>query len=199
MQVQFTFSENRTLTSYTGGSVTTNFSRGYTTTCTGFENGRYQFYYQGRMYYVNRLSTTNQSIVSSAFDKTYSGTTATNYVNSLGISSSTNYLIWVNTYTQKMYIFYGSRGNWRLVQGPWVVSTGKPTTMTSTGLAQIRQKDYYDRNLYYWNVVSYFSIHGKVSEWVLGYPRSDGCVRNTDDHASYVYYNCPIGTAVYVY
>ena len=199
MQVQFTFAEPRTLTSYSGGSVQTYFKQGFTTTCTGFENGRYQFVYDGRIYFVNRLSTTNQKIVSSAFDKTYSAATATNYVNSLGISSSTGYLIWVNTYTQKMYIFTGSKGNWRLAQGPWVVSTGKPTTMTSTGLAQIRQKDYYDRNLYYWNVVSYFSIHGKVSEWVLGYPASDGCVRNTDDHASFVYYNCPIGTAVYVY
>ena len=98
-----------------------------------------------------------------------------------------------------MYIFSGSTGNWRLIAGPWSVSTGAPSTMTSTGVARIKQQDYYNDYLYYWSVVSWFSIHGRLPEWPMGYPYSNGCVRNTDEHAGYVYYNCPIGTTVYVY
>ena len=200
MQVQFTFSRDRDLTSHSGGSVTTHFSKGYTTLTTGYEAGYFWFNYGGRAYRVQRdSSTTNLKIATSGFDKTYSSQAATNYVNSLNISSNTGMLVWVSTYTQKEYIFTGSKNNWRLVNGPWSVSTGLPQTMTTTGLGYIKQKAASNNGLPYWSVVSDYSLHGKAAGWTLGYPASNGCVRNTNDHAYYIYYSCPIGTAVYVY
>ena len=58
----------------------------------------------------------------------YSKKTVLDYVNHAGLSSKTSYLIWVSKYAQHTYIFTGSKGNWKLVNG------GKNgITTTSTG------------------------------------------------------------------
>lgn len=204
MQLRITFGETVTLTDHSDGRTTTTFRSGFTTTTVGSEGnedtgGFYYFNYNGKLYRVKWTRISSVSIASSAFDKTYSGAVAQNYVNSLNISSSTGVLIWVNTYTQKEYIFTGSRNNWRLVAGPWSVTTGKASTPTQTGLGTITDKDPEQNGLPYWSVVYTFSFHGKLSSWSLGYPQSNGCVRNSNDHAYYIYGSCPIGTTVYVY
>lgn len=199
MLYRFTFATGRTLYSHTGGSVEAYFGPGTTKTAVGFSQGRYEFWHNGLQYYVNRISTKNASIERIDTGRTYTKTEAESFVNRLGLSSSTGYLIWGNTYTQKMYIFEGSKGNWKLIQGPWSMSSGTASTPTATGLTSIRQKSSWENGVPWWNVCSYFSIHGRLGSWEMGYPHSNGCMRNTNDHAKFVYNNCRIGTSVYVF
>lgn len=199
MQYKFTFRETRLLKSYTGGNYTQKFNRGYNMIATGYSAGRYQFIYKNRLYYVNRLSTTNVGYQYWSLQTRYNWTEAEQFINRLNIGSGTRYLIWVNTYSQKEYIFKGTRGNWKCIGGPWSVTTGACYTPTSNGLGRIQQKDPSQNGLPYWSVVSDFSIHGKHASWTVGKPGSNGCVRNTNDHAQWIYYNCGYGTSVYVY
>lgn len=198
MKIKFTFATTRKLTSHTGGSVTHTFKKGYTTDANGFADGKYHFMYGGRTYYVTRISTKNHKISSISKKNNYLDEEALDYVNRRGLKSSTKYLIWVNTYTQQEYIFKGSKGKWNLKYN-WEISTGAADTPTKVGVTKIKKKLYERHNLHYWNMCSQFSIHNKANSWKLGYPRSGGCVRNTTDHAKWIYNNCPIGTAVCIY
>ena len=190
---------SRTLTSHTANAVTTTFPEGFEFTAFGYAGGRYMFYYKGELYYVMRWSTSGHYVSGSDYDKTYSKAEAESFVNRTGVSSNTSYLIWTNTYTQKLYIFHGSKGNWELVEGPWSVSTGAPGSPTSTGLTRIKSKEGSNDGLPYWNICTEYSIHGKHSGWDLGWPQSNGCIRNYNENAKWIYYNCPTGTAVYVF
>lgn len=199
MLITITFGTTRTLTSHTGGSVTTTFNRGYTTTAVGFDAGKYHFLYNGRMYYVIRESISSASVSQLNTSRTYSAAEATKFVNDMHLSSATSHLIWVNTYTQKEYIFTGSKDHWKLVQGPWIVATGKASTPTSTGMTSIKTRSA-ESGVPWWNITSWFSLHGNHPSWGdLGYPKSGACVRNTNEHASWIYHNTALGTAVYVF
>lgn len=198
MTIKFSFAEARTLTSHTGGSVKHKFKKGYTAEATGFAQGKYHFEYNGRTYYVTRISTTNHKVGAISKNMNYTKKEAECYVNKRGLKSNTKYLIWISTYTQREYIFTGSKGKWK-AKYSWEISTGKPETPTRVGVTKIKKKVYERHDLHYWNLCSEFSIHNKANSWKLGYPRSGGCVRNTTDHAIWIYDNCPVGTAVCVY
>ena len=199
MLLSITFGTSRTLTSHTGGSVSAYFAKGTTVTATGYTNGKYIFYYNGRQYQVLRASISSASVKQLNTSKTYTATEATSYVNRMGLSSSTSYLIWVNTYTQKEYVFKGSKGHWTLVQGPWLIASGKPSSPTSTGMTKIVDR-MVSNGAPYWNVTYWFSLHGNAKVWgALGYPKSGACVRNTNEHAKWIFYNTPMYTAVYVF
>lgn len=199
MLLSITFGTSRTLTSHTGGSVSAYFAKGTTVVATGYTNGKYIFYYNGRQYQVLRASISSASVKQLNTSRTYSAAEATSYVNRMGLSSSTSYLIWVNTYTQKEYIFKGYTGHWTLVQGPWLIASGKPSSPTSTGMTKIVDR-MRSNGAPFWNVTYWFSIHGNARVWgALGYPKSGACVRNTNEHAQWIYYNTPMYTAVYVF
>ncbi|MDO4177467.1 MAG: L,D-transpeptidase, partial [Bacillota bacterium] len=131
------------------------------------------------------------------------------FVNMRGTDSG-KYLIWVNTYCQRLYIFTGSKGNWKLIDGmPWQVSTGKassptirtidpkgiPTASIHRGYYSINKKLKKRHNIPYWNCVSgYNAIHGKRGSWSINsVPKSGGCMRNTNAHAQWIYNNCATG------
>ena len=204
LHYSITFKKSRTLTSHSGGKKKIAIPKGSVITARGYTDGKYIFDYvcddgMERMFYVTRISVRNQQPVYLNTAREYDRTEAESFVNRLGLSSRTNKLIWVNTSTQKIYIFNGSQGNWQLEQGGWEVATGSVRTPTSTGLTRIKQK-VRSNGAPFWNVCSYFSIHGNARVWgALGTPKSNGCVRNTYDHAKWIYYNCKKGTAVYVY
>lgn len=196
---RFTFRTTRTLTSHTGGRVKETFKAGTTKIAKGFSDGKYIFDHNGRTYYVMRISTKNRQIANLGNKKTYTSEEAESFVNRRGLSSRTKHLIWANLHTQKIYIFKGSKGKWKCVNGPWLVATGKASTPTSSGLTRIKQK-VRSNGAPYWNVCSVFSIHGNARVWgSLGYPKSGACIRNTNEHARWIYNNCPIGTAVFVF
>ena len=132
--------------------------------------------------------------------KFYDKISAESFVNGSGQSSRTGYLIWVSTYTQHLYVFRGSRGNWKLIKD-WECSTGDPSSPTPTGFGKAINgyKSHDDRIPYWCNFQTANSIHGHRSSYTFGSPQSNGCVRNYNENAKWIYYNCDIGTAVIIY
>lgn len=198
MHLRVTFSYSKTLTSHDGKIFTHKFPKGYVATTVGFADGKYQFYYKGGLFYVARISIKNPRVYTYSSSKTYTKREAEYFINKRGLSSNTKYLVWINTYTQREYIFKGSKGKWDCIYS-WEVSTGKPSTPTKTGACQMSYKVPERNHLHYWSLCSQFSIHSKANSWKLGYPRSGGCARNTKEHAYWIYKNCPIGTRVLVF
>ena len=133
-------------------------------------------------------------------------------VNKKGLSSSTNYLIWINTKKLYTYVFTGSEGHWNLVRS--MKSTmGKPSTPTIKGTFTVQGKGSYftvpDHEewicKYYTQFYGDYLIHSvvydendKLIDGRLGMRLSKGCVRVSLENAKYVYYNVPRNSTVYV-
>lgn len=204
MHISLYFNTTRTLTSHDKAQKTVVFPKGTRVDSQGYEGGRYVFRYKGHTFYVKRWSASGQKYSQLDTDKTYTDEEAESFVNRRGLKSATDTLIWVNTYTQKLYLFKGSKGKWKLHKGPWDVCTGKSTTPTSTGLTRVRSKS---RGCYepfpqtpWWCVCAEFSIHGKAPYYpAMGQPASNGCVRNWSKNAYWMYCNVPVNTAVFIY
>ena len=132
--------------------------------------------------------------------KYYDKTSAEAFVNRYGKSSKTKYLIWVSTYQQHLYIFKGSKGKWKLYKD-WECSTGAAKSPTPTGFDKAIQDKWRNHSgIDYWSPFQHTnSIHGQRSYYVFGKPQSNGCVRNFDQNAKWLYYNCAIGTGLIVY
>jgi len=119
--------------------------------------------------------------------------------------SQTEYLIWVSLDKQRVNIFQGKKGSWKMIKC-CLCSTG--AVGSPTGASKnfvLYQKTYYLPGMTY---VSYFSgnaIHG----WPSGYggqidrigkePMSHGCVRLYEEEAKWIYDEIPIGTRVIVW
>lgn len=169
--------------------------------CYGFGGGKYIFNRGGSIFYCNKSRTNKRSCVYNG-GKTYSTTEAEFFVNDRGLSSSTGVLVWINTYTQTMYMFNGSAGRWHCVLAS-KCSTGKAASPTPTGVSGVKtiwKKIGKRHGIKYWSPFSQInSIHSRKAKWGMGYPASNGCVRNYIDAAQQVYYGAPIGTTVLVY
>ena len=194
----------------------------------GFTNGKYVFQKKVkgklRTFYVMRIAAKDQKVDYIGAYNTkkgwrivkpklaYTKEEAEDFVNTLGVRSNTKHLIWVNQYTQRLYVFKGKKGNWKLIKQcykdeddgypGWPVASGKPTSPTSTGLTNIKQRvPGGGGKVPFWNVTSWFSIHGNSpGPWgPLGWPKSGACCRNTTPHAKWIYQNTKMHTAVYVY
>ncbi|MBQ6440339.1 MAG: hypothetical protein IJJ06_09495 [Mogibacterium sp.] len=196
----------------------------------GFTNGKYVFRKKVkgkfRTFHVMRIAARNQKITYiGKYKKSkgwkivqpiYTKDEAEDFINALGVKSNTKYLIWVNQYSQRLYIFKsntkGKKKDWKLLKNcykdeddghaGWPVASGKPTSPTSTGLTSIKQRDLGGGGkVPFWNVTTWFSIHGNSpGPWgPLGWPKSGACCRNTTPHAKWIYYNTPMRTSVYVY
>jgi peptidoglycan hydrolase-like protein with peptidoglycan-binding domain len=134
------------------------------------------------------------------------------FVNNKGLSSPSEYLIWVSTPTTHLYIFKGSAGNWELLKD-MRCTVGKPSTPTIKGTFSVIGKGGYftvpDHEewicRYYTQFYGDFLIHSVVYDWDLklvdgrlGMYLSKGCVRVSLANAKYIYDNMPYGTTVYV-
>lgn len=143
---------------------------------------------------------------------TYSQMVAEAFVNNVHeYSSWTKYLIWCNLYTQRVYIFQGSKGNWTLIQqGP--CASGKNSTPTRPGVYSIVYKSTkLDYVTYYASDFAAFDgdigFHSRLKytsndQWYdsrIGYPISHGCIRLMDDMAKFIYNTCSYNTTVVVW
>lgn len=132
----------------------------------------------------------------------YDKISAENFVNDSrhGKSSRTKYLIWVSTYTQHVYIFTGSKGNWTLYKD-WECSTGAPQSPSPTGFdKQVEQKISSRIGISYWSTFQTLNaIHGQRNSYTFGSPQSNGCVRNYNTNGKWVYDNCAVGSGVIIY
>jgi hypothetical protein len=229
MYEKVSFKEGIKLTSHDGKNVEVPFHSGQTITTQGFGGGKYEFWYNGNFFTVNyarvKNCTADYQVNKISKSKSYSGVwarqnyasasgvtdnyqgllfydkiSAESFVNRLGRASKTKYLIWVSTYTQHVYLFQGSKGNWKLIND-WECATGAAQSPTPTGFdKQLERYVRYRHGVNWWRPFqTWNSIHGKLSSWEMGGPASNGCVRNFDQNAKLVYDKCPNGTALVVY
>jgi len=133
-------------------------------------------------------------------------------VNKNGLSSSTNYLIWVSTNKLYTYVFTGSEGHWNLVRS--MKSTiGKPSTPTIKGTFTVQGKGSYftvpDHEewicKYYTQFYGDYLIHSvvydknnKLVDGRLGMRLSKGCIRVSLENAKFIYNNVPRNSTVYI-
>lgn len=194
-----------TLKSHGGPSRTIRVSKGEYIDCYGFGGGKYIFERNGSIFYCNKTRTNKRSCVyTNAFN--YSRQDAEFYIEAKrrydSLSSPTNSLIWVNTFTQHLYRFDYRNGRWECVND-FECSTGKAATPSPTGVngkKQIWKKISKRHKIKWWSPYSDInSIHAKKAKWRIGYPSSNGCIRNYENNAYDVYVNAPIGTRVLLY
>lgn len=126
--------------------------------------------------------------------------------------SSTNWLILVDITQNRVGIFNGSLGNWKL-QNFWLCSSGAPNTPTRVGQFTVGNKGYsfgedHGYSCYYWtqfyadylfHSVKYYAGTRRIMDGRLGMNISAGCVRMQIDQAKWIYDNIPRGTKVVVY
>jgi hypothetical protein len=167
------------------------FKKGQTITAEGYSQGKYQFYYKGNIYHAMWFRMKNTSCKAgvgyskNAYDKQYHGDyiVAENYVNTSNsgksYGSKTKYLIWISLYSQRLFVFTGSKGNWKVLYS-WQCNTGRASTPTPTGFS----KDIWNTatrhsSHRWWSCFSSWnSIHGRnKGDAKLGKPISNGCVR----------------------
>ena len=135
------------------------------------------------------------------------------YQKAQGRSSSTDYLILVDTNKCRVGIFTGSRGGWVPVEY-WQCSPGTSSTPTVKGSFKVSGRGkvfgkagqyscwYYTQfygNYLFHSVLYYPGSMTHIKDGRLGQRLSHGCVRLDINNAKWIYDNIPNGTAVYIY
>lgn len=133
------------------------------------------------------------------------------YAKAQKMSSSTKWLILVDTKSCKVGIFKGSKGNWEL-QKYWSCSPGASSTPTPKGTYTVKSKGlsfgsgytcwYYTQ--FYGNYLFHSVLYNpgsktSLQDGRLGMQLSHGCVRLSLSNAKWIYDNIPRGTKVYIY
>ncbi len=127
-------------------------------------------------------------------------------------SSSTKWLIVVDTSACRFGVFEGSKGNWTAMKY-WKCSPGKPSTPTKKGKFTVKSKgkSFSGKTYTCWYYTQFYGnylIHSvlyqkgsmtKIKTGTLGKQLSHGCVRLAIENAKWVYDNIPRGTTVYIY
>ena len=137
--------------------------------------------------------------------------TGIDYVNSKvqQYGSWTNWLIYIDTTNNWLYLYYGYQWNWSLVDY-WRVSTGAASTPTVIGEFTVESKGYYFgdedgfRCYYYTGFSGPYLMHSilyfpgtfDVMDSTIGRNVSHGCVRMVIERAKWIYENIPYGTKV---
>lgn len=222
------------------------FAKGHKFICYDKSDGRVRFYEQKNVanptktywfaqknahtiqgYYLNNGKKKNMKRKDYATG--YSKKTVLDYVNHSGLGSKTGYLIWVSKYAQHVYIFKGSKGNWKLVnggknvkpnvkKGAWsnLCSSGSVSIQSRNGRYTIYGKqyvahagsyDYYCLSKLHTAVRLHTVLYkpgaslqsGKYYNKVLGCPSSHGCIRMKPSAARYIYEKVPTKTRSLVY
>lgn len=131
------------------------------------------------------------------------------WINNRNYSSSTNYLIWVSLACQKVNVFTGSTGNWKL-EKVFPCASGAYSTPTPPGTYQITYKQSrWQYNGYWCGPVTGFyggyAFHswlntnsGGAYDHTMGRPASHGCIRMMDADAKYIY-GLPMSTRIVIY
>jgi hypothetical protein len=129
-------------------------------------------------------------------------------MNSLKVTSDTDYYIYVDLSNQRVNIFRLSEGKW-ILHKCFICSSGKSSTPTVKGNFKISDKgpmfragsnticNYYTR--FYGNYLFHTVLldnNENIQDGRLGTPLSHGCIRLAIDDAKYIYSTIPYGTSV---
>lgn len=144
----------------------------------------------------------------------YDAPTKEIWINAKKYASKTNYLVWVNISNQRVNVFEGSQGQWRLSKC-FLVGTGARGTDTPVGVYTVGTRtfsgwttDKYNvRPVVRFKMGSGLAFHSRIydpkytriTDGSIGYPVSHGCVRMYDEDVWWIYYTIPEGTTVVVY
>lgn len=175
-------------------------------TTTNYGRGRYQLKLSnGKTYWISKDRLRFTSSIWTTKD--YSSKVKTDFVNKKGYSSPTKYLIWINQYTQRVTIYEGKKGKWKINRSV-KCATGTHLHMTPKGKFKItyKEKGWFYRSTYEKPIVhfqSQNSFHSRIKFYKGGYadatigrPKSKGCVRLYDADINFIYKKCPKGTTV---
>ena len=139
-------------------------------------------------------------------DCKYSAAVAEAWINKRGTASSTDWLFWCNKYGQRVYVFKGSKGNWKL-QKTYKCGTGN-----------IAYGDGSDQGVSFgwkiWNkdkafqgpqAMQYYNMHyssawgNSIHQGGTGKPGTHGCISLAKSAAVWCFENLPINTRVVVW
>ena len=132
--------------------------------------------------------------------KMYTFAQAEAYVNSMGYSSDTKYLIWINQYSLYTYIFQGSQGEWKGIRKMKCVVGKNGNTPIKTTYKLVRKGYMYGGPIIYiaWCGWRGYGFHRRTSSLAQG-AVSGGCIRLGDDDLYFLDRTCPLGTRVISY
>ena len=220
IKLTFKSGQSGTLKSHDGKNKKFKYSGGKVVYATSFARGQYHFYNNGNLFYVNYTRVTPKATLNGRNAWNYSSREAQYFLNTLGTysKSSSNRLIYVNLYTQHLYVACKKSGKW-VVQTltyngkkfrEWEISSGKPTIPSPWGLGlkysgklvniytHSRKVNGHTTN--YWNFYhSETALHGRADNQGYGAPFSHGCIRNPDYRASFILKKIPLKTRVVIY
>ena len=211
LYITVTFKKTRKLKSHDSAHKKRTFKKGTKVQCHSFKFGKYIFYYQGNLYYCNYLSLKKfkANLAKGAPTKLYSDKEAEYFAMTSGRSSSTNYMIWANLYSQHLYLFKRVNGYWRVanvqykstVASNWGISSGKASSPSPAGMDFTLKKHKKTQRGVKWLTFyhSQTSLHGKVGKQDFRTLRSGGCIRNPDKYAELIYKAIPLKTRLIVY
>ena len=149
----------------------------------------------------------------SSYNPDYLDITKQNFVNGKGYSSSTQYLLWANLATQKVNVFQGSKGKWKLVK-VFRCGSGAPATPTPQGVTYVTYKQtkwktdsyvckpvvrFYPNTGYAFHSVLYKPDESGIKDGSIGFPVSHGCLRMKPSSIQWIYDNIPTKTTVVIY
>ena len=117
-------------------------------------------------------------------------------------SSKTSWLVWISLDKQRVNVFKGKKGMWKL-QKTFKCSTGAKYTPTPVGWMRIDFKRMYVEGLKYYTEVCGSGMHrwpgGGKSAFLGKHTASHGCIRMSEDSAKWVYKNVPVKSTVFSY
>ncbi|ASW41977.1 L,D-transpeptidase [Clostridium isatidis] len=135
-----------------------------------------------------------------------------NNINTLSISSNTNYLIYLNLNEQKTYIYEGNTDNWSLIKS-FISSTGVEGKETPKGIFSVINRGEwffspeFNQGAKYWvqfmgdylfHSVPFDESQSTIVDNTLGKPASHGCIRLSVEDAKWLYDNIPNGTKIII-
>lgn len=130
-------------------------------------------------------------------------------ISAAGVSSDTNYLIWVSKSEFTVRVYRGSKGSWRRINS-FACAIGAPSTPTIEGTFKYYQyQDRWAYNAYYVGPIMRFYNGFAIHSTLLRYNGSDydgrtgvrishGCVRVRPENIRWLVDTVPLGTTVYV-
>ncbi len=152
----------------------------------------------------------DEEVVTWDSDLDYSDAIKEGFVNLKQYSSQTEYLIWINRYTQRVVVYTGTKGNWK-VHKTFPCSSGANNTPTPQGVYEVEAHFghwYFDYYMVYnatgfWGDTAFhstlYNFDGTHFDERVGIPLSHGCIRMHDEDAEYIYDTIPMGTTVVVW
>lgn len=194
-------------------SFATNGTRWYT------KNGKKYYYEKGKLVKGRKMFGSHQYFFNYE-DGAWSGASPKMWRKVKNSYSKTDYLIAVSRELNRICVYEGKKGNWKL-KYYWMCSTGRPengkVSKTPTGSWLMPEEDnhlgyigghetytcwyatrFYKRCFFH-SVIYNPASKSSIQDGRLGMNISDGCIRMNIDDAKWIWDNCHTGTRVIVY